>query len=223
MHKRCGFTLAEVLITLGIIGVVSAVTIPAVIAKHQKKTTVAKLQKAVSILNQAYRLSIAEAGEHDDAFKIGSEEYFNIYWKPYIKSVQECPRNTNGHKQCGYDKHQPFMRANNIQSDREFTRAGNDRTTFYTADGLLYTIYTGLNGGAMKFDEILVDINGPKKPNKWGKDVFSLIRTKETILPLGYNKSDSQIKSDCSRSGLGEYCAEIIRRNGWQIPDNYPW
>lgn len=58
-----GFTLAEVLITLGIIGVVAAMTIPNLITAHQKKVTVTKLQRAISILNQAYRLSYEENGD----------------------------------------------------------------------------------------------------------------------------------------------------------------
>ncbi len=43
--KKLGFTLAETLITLGIIGVVSALTIPSLIAKHQEKTRIIKLKK----------------------------------------------------------------------------------------------------------------------------------------------------------------------------------
>lgn len=220
---RRGFTLAEVLITLGIIGVVSALTIPSVINKHQKKVTATKLQKSVSILNQAYRLSVAEAGEHDNSYEIGSDEYFNTYWKPYLKSVKICPRNSNGHKQCGYSKHQPFLWANNTASDREFTRNEDDRTTFYTPDGFLYTIYTALDGNIRKDNGILVDINGSQGPNRFGRDVFLLTRTKEMIVPDGYDKTDTEINTNCSKSGQGGYCAEKIRRNSWQIPANYPW
>ena len=43
--KRSGFTLAEVLITLGIIGVVAALTIPNLIAGYEKQVTISKLQK----------------------------------------------------------------------------------------------------------------------------------------------------------------------------------
>ena len=58
--KKIGFTLAEVLITLGIIGIVAAMTIPTLIAEQQKKQTVAKLQRALGIMNQAYRLAYDE-------------------------------------------------------------------------------------------------------------------------------------------------------------------
>lgn len=52
--KMSAFTLAEVLITLGIIGIVAAMTIPTLITNHQKRQTVVKLQRAISVMNQAY-------------------------------------------------------------------------------------------------------------------------------------------------------------------------
>lgn len=51
--KKFGFTLAEVLITLGIIGVVAAMTIPNLLTKMDHNAKIAKLQKSISIMNQA--------------------------------------------------------------------------------------------------------------------------------------------------------------------------
>ena len=53
--KRAAFTLAEVLITLGIIGVVAALTLPTVISNYKKQVTVPKLQKAYSTINNAFK------------------------------------------------------------------------------------------------------------------------------------------------------------------------
>ncbi len=61
-----GFTLAEVLITLGIIGVVAALTLPSLVAKYKEKQYVTALKKAVSILDNAYRLAIFENGGDND-------------------------------------------------------------------------------------------------------------------------------------------------------------
>ena len=46
MSKRIAFTLAEVLITLGIIGVVAALTIPTLIQKYEKQVYITQLKKA---------------------------------------------------------------------------------------------------------------------------------------------------------------------------------
>lgn len=63
MKKYAGFTLAEVLITLAIIGVVAALTIPSVIANSNQQEFKTGLKKAVSVLNSAINMNIAQDGE----------------------------------------------------------------------------------------------------------------------------------------------------------------
>ena len=65
---KAGFTLAEVLITLGIIGIVAAMTIPGLIAKHQKIVTATQLKKAYTTLAQA--LTIAQKDYGDMSVKL---------------------------------------------------------------------------------------------------------------------------------------------------------
>ncbi len=60
IEKKLGFTLAEILITLGIIGVVAAVTIPMLISNYQKRSTETQLKKAYSLLVNASRQAIAD-------------------------------------------------------------------------------------------------------------------------------------------------------------------
>ena len=59
-HKFFAFTLAEVLITLGIIGVVAALTIPTLISNHQKKVYVTQLKKSVNTLTNGFKLILAD-------------------------------------------------------------------------------------------------------------------------------------------------------------------
>ena len=59
---KFAFTLAEVLITLGIIGVVAAMTIPTLMQKYYEKQTVAKLKETYSILSQALKSASQEEG-----------------------------------------------------------------------------------------------------------------------------------------------------------------
>ena len=61
--RKIAFTLAEVLITLGIIGVVAALTIPTLMANHRKKVVETKLEKIYSVMNQAINLTNAEYGD----------------------------------------------------------------------------------------------------------------------------------------------------------------
>ena len=79
----------------------------------------------------------------------------------------------------------------------------------------------------MPISYVLCDINGAKKPNQLGKDVFYFQRIADEkgndMQPYGYNNSDANINSNCSTKGNGRFCAEKIRRDGWKITKDYPW
>ncbi len=72
-NKKTGFTLAEVLITLAIIGVVAAISIPSVISNSQQQEFKTGLRKAVSVLNSAITMNMALDGEspYDNANLMG--------------------------------------------------------------------------------------------------------------------------------------------------------
>ena len=222
VSRRVAFTLAEVLITIGIIGVVAAMTIPNLIQENQKRATVTKLQKGISVINQAYKLSFDEQGEPDSAFDMGAEEYFKQYWQPYLKVVTYCDL----YSTCGYNRSAPFRDANNNNTTRNVVLE-NSRTSFYTADGLLYIILIGAKSDGVFYEnnQIMIDINGGELPNKYGKDVFFLERIEDGlgVRPYGYGMTDTEINENCSKKGKGQYCAEKIRRAGWRIENDYPW
>ena len=225
---KAAFTLAETLITLGIIGVVAAMTIPNLITEHQKRATVTKLQRAISVLNQAYRLAYDDVGEAnaEEAFNMGSEEYFNTYWAPYIKVLTYC----SSYDVCGYDSNKPFHYPDGNSESFNFVYEGYS-TTFFTADGFLYIIRTGGSNPIKENREIVVDINGSAGPNQYGRDVFWLYRLDNddggSIVPYGYSYTDTACNSNCStknNSGMsGRCCTEKIRRAGWKIEKDYPW
>ena len=232
--KKIAFTLAEVLITLGIIGIVAAMTIPNLMSEHRKRVTVTKLKKSISIVNQAYRLSIADQGQPqiDDALTMDLEDYFKKYWAPYIKYSTYCKT----YDICGYSSKLPFK-----------TLAGNNWTyqltpdanfTFETNDAMVYSIqlrgycskptceYVNGKYGTNGNMNVLIDINGSKGPNILGKDVFYLSGSLIDVIgiqPAGYSYSTDVINENCSKEGIGHYCAEMIKRAGWEIEKNYPW
>lgn len=227
LNGRLGFTLAEVLITLGIIGVVAAMTIPNLIQHYQQQATVNKLKKVISVLNQAYKLSFDDVGEPGaDQLQITSTEYFNTYWAPYIKVANFC----SSYRVCGYTKETPWVNANGAQCGW-FVVEPRLRTSFVTMDGvvvvpLFSTWKYTTNSEKKNVYEIIVDINGGEKPNKLGRDVFFLTRVTENgggIRPYGFEQSNENIDKNCSKSGTGQYCAEKIRRAGWSIDKSYPW
>ncbi|MBP3923904.1 type II secretion system protein, partial [bacterium] len=94
-RRKTAFTLAEVLITLGIIGIVAAMTLPTLIQKHQERVTVNKVKKFYSVMSQAQLLAIKDHGYLDewdvpDGMTKESAEKFMSYLKPYLKIAKDC-------------------------------------------------------------------------------------------------------------------------------------
>lgn len=227
---KSGFTLAETLITLGIIGIVAAMTIPNLITAHQKRVTVTKLQQAISDINQAYKMSYENVGEAsaEEAKDLGAQKYFETYWQPYIKVLTYC----SSYQVCDYKENMPFKGPNGVKVQYSLV-VGNGRATFYTMNGFLFEIFTaqgaGLHDGGSNevysASYVLVDINGSRKPNVFGKDVFMLDRIPNGggVQPLGYRATNEALDKNCSKAGNGFYCAEKIKRAGWKIDKSYPW
>lgn len=231
MRKNRAFTLAEVLITLGIIGVVAAMTIPNLLTKMDRDRKIATVRKAQSILNQAIKLSTIDNEDYEAwDTTLPPREYLDKYYTPYMKVIAYC----DTYSKCNYKSAVPWSRYNGSNSYTEFN--AYSRIPIFTLDGILYSIsqsgggndqedtdsiydmnYIGSNG-------VFIDVNGPNKPNRFGNDVFMLVRNKDgSVMPLGYNLPDSKINQDCSKQGKCLYCAEKLRRNGWKSTNDYPW
>ncbi|MBP3924917.1 prepilin-type N-terminal cleavage/methylation domain-containing protein [bacterium] len=88
-RRKTAFTLAEVLITLGIIGIVAAMTLPSIFEKHRKQVAMSKLKKISSTLSQACKMASIDYGDDRDTFNAydpdGGLEIFNRYYTPYMK------------------------------------------------------------------------------------------------------------------------------------------
>ena len=213
LHKKSAFTLAEVLITLGIIGVVAALTIPNIIKHYQNEVTVTKLQKAYSTLNQAFRQSENDNGSSEfwqETDEIGVKAYFEKYWKPYFVEPKLCET----YKECNYNSEQPYFQLNGGKAALGLSVT---RVFFETADGVFYLFTdssSDSSGQIVPLKNIYIDINGAKAPNKFGEDVFVFKRINGVgIKPEGYYSS-----TPCrNRNSSGVDCAARIMADGWKI------
>lgn len=183
------------MITIAVIGVVAAITFPSVIQKQQNKATVAMLEKAYSILQQAL---IFAKEEHENiviGFKFQNvQELFFSYIKPYLNIIKECENKTNS----GCWAEETFSLSGDIAAWNSYPgQVGDEAYVFVLNDGISVNIdilgkkysYIGLpaeidDSYMVVFD---IDINGLKGPNKWGRDifVFAISNTQEKLVPFG--------------------------------------
>ena len=64
---------------------------------------------------------------------------------------------------------------------------------------------------------ITIDLNGLKKPNKWGHDIFGLNIFVDRIEPFGEEYDEMLMKSDCSKKGKGISCASYYNNYGGRL------
>ena len=225
LNRLAAFTLAEVLITLGIIGVVAAMTIPTLVANYQKKETVTALKKAYSQLFQAVKMSELENGDKEYwNYDLPAETFMNTYLKPFLKDVEQ----TNGfdiHKTINYKY---------LNGDRITESSVNDKnnSVIKLSDGTIIFV-DGWSSGENIYRGILVDTNGFKKPNILGRDLFAFgITPSLGLVPSNWGKVDrEEALSDklhmCSKSKSasksGYACTLVIMMDGWEIKSDYPW
>lgn len=218
-----GFTLAEVLITLSIIGIIAAITLSSLVNSYKKQQTIAQLKKVYTNLNQALKLAESEYGPYEyweiPAINSNVKSYYNKYWYPYFKILKSC----ENYSQCNYTSNQPWYYPNGSKSTLTFN-SQILRIPFLLTDGTLISISIAGGDILTKESQIYIDLNGSKLPNKYGIDVFVLNRVKgKGILAYGQELSIDEIKEECSYSGKGETCAARIIYDGWQIKNDYPW
>ena len=227
MSKRCAFTLSEVLITLVIIGIVAAITVPSLMtttANYQYKSA---LKKTYSSLSKAFNLSYGyyfyddyrdwDFG-HNNEF---TEEVYNRLSKQ-LGIIKVCGRK--------FEDNQCFapVRAKNGKPAQFFTKTGFAANfahlyTFVLNDGTSVAIdiwydtsiskYAGVSKKLIENDDnliVLVDVNGRKKPNMLGKDVHMFVLTEYGLVPAG---ADNRSKYCDDRSVTYNYdcTAEMIR------------
>ncbi|MBR6163628.1 prepilin-type N-terminal cleavage/methylation domain-containing protein [bacterium] len=214
------FTLAEVLITLVIIGVIAAITVPTLITKYQKEQTVTRLKKVYSTLSQTTARAIADNGPIE-TWEIGlpnnsndAISFINKYIAPYINIIK-APKDISE----GWDSIFYLLNGNEASY-------GEGDVRFYISDGTSVTsyIYKNSNSTVIRLD-MYIDINGDKKPNKVGRDIFFFIYDlKQGIFsPINPSSSRNDILSNCNKQKSGTYCATLIMKDSWQIKDDYPW
>ena len=226
-----GFTLAEVLITLGIIGVVAAVTLPALIQNYKNHVVETRLAKFYLKFNEAIKLAEVKYGDKKD----------------WYEDASGIELDENGNPIEGTSKVDEWFQkylASFITIKKTFTSRGE--VTYYLNDGSAFKFSNETTVFSIR--EIIYYPSSPEKCNKMG-DIMGVCKFAFEYFPIDsgnpdwkylYNKGlepkkyawDGSISSlyddaerGCQKTNgnlKNSYCTAIIQLNGWKIPKDYP-
>lgn len=233
-----GFTLAEILITIGIIGVVAALTIPSLVKSYQNAAYLTALKKTYSVISSGMKKYMSDNGCSDLACTNlfdGRSTYGT--WQTNMKS--EIPKIFNIAKDYG-TSNSAFATTPIISYLG--SNAGTPSNIYYDMYNYVVQLNDGsvlifsdtdagncTGGGSCTF--VLVDTNGLKGPNIWGRDLFYFeLYNDGTVWAehsnqcpgTGYWGDDSRM---CGTSGSstiasnvnGQGCAARIQEESWQM------
>ncbi|PWL79510.1 hypothetical protein DBY21_03135 [Candidatus Gastranaerophilales bacterium] len=217
---RRGFTMAEVLITLGIIGIIAAMTFPSIIENHQKIVTANKLKKFYTIMQQAILLE--EAKNEDIKYWLPTkgtnfESWFNAHLAPHMEIIQ-TKRIDNKSYQVVFKDGSGFIAYQTSLSE------GNENYIhiFYCTEKKYcgYNIFDGRDSflfSICKDGRFVTSLcNNKNAGNKASKDY-----TREELLnSCKYGNHDN---ADESTPDKRHQCARLIQYDGWEIKPDYPW
>ena len=208
MKKLMAFTLAETLIVMGVIGIVSALTLPNLNSSTGNKEVVAKVKKIYSNLNDAYGRAEAVYGPANQWFINDSTDTAKANRAgervtEFMKISKNCKITTDGTCFGGEIK-----KTNTSTKYEDSPNGVNTKYKFITADGTSVSI-------EKNNVKIIVDIDGPSKgKNATGRDIF--VFTYEDgngVVPLGYNETlFANLLANVKPSGNGDYSAAWITK-----------
>ncbi|MDR1326843.1 MAG: type II secretion system GspH family protein [Heliobacteriaceae bacterium] len=202
-----GFTLAEVLITLGIIGIVAALTMPSLVTKYKEKETVVKLKKVYSILDNAMKMAINEQGVIADQWGLvyGEPQTFVDIISPYLKITKNCRISAGCFASGTYHS----LTGQNAY----FGDTATNFSKFILSNGTSVAVW--MQPTSTFLGTLVIDLNGKKSPNTNGKDVFWFQILKDRIIPTGIEDDDTYTFDSCNLTktgfGTGRGCT------GWVI------
>lgn len=184
--RKPAFTLAEVLITLAIIGIVAALTIPALIENHQQKV----LSTAKEVFLRRFQEATKQMNTEGKMTGYNTTEDFVYTFRNYMKHIQIC---TNGENEKCFAKEikipnnneDEIFQTNNLKTARNFKKDFDSNIVGYVlANGTTmlltynpnckYIDIFDSNADTTQCISMLYDVNGKKKPNRQGEDIFTL-------------------------------------------------
>ncbi len=206
--KYSAFTLAEVLVTLGIIGVVSALTVPTLMKNHQKVTYVTQLHKVYNEVSQAISMVLTDSNAVSLAESKLKRNGIENFMRTYFKSTKICDSNTL--TDCLADEY--------INMNEATIRLRDS----ISSDGICAVLTSGsvVCISNMGLYTVLTDINGKSGPNILGRDLFTFQIDNSGDLYTGdLDNKVANFTSGCTNASEDSYgyCFAKIVNDSWKM------
>ncbi|MBO5435224.1 type II secretion system protein, partial [bacterium] len=194
--KKAAFTLAEVLVTLGIVGIVAAMTLPMLAKNYQFYVRQQQFKKAYAALNIASQKTQIDFGEgvqcyQPDVTGNTNRSHCAYFFNELIKNLQlaQVCEGDALEKGCLGSSYRTELLAEKHGWNVEQYKSGcsgwatehieKEAIVYVSSSGFLFIPYTYGGGDRLRPNKytapiILLDVNGKKGPNKWGHDVMVL-------------------------------------------------
>lgn len=211
MTNEKAFTLAEVLITLGIIGVVAAMTLPALIQKNHTNIVEARLKKFYTVINQAILKAETEFGDKENWYIKDNDDFYNTYLKKYLITIHV---ENIGTSQKLLDFPDGSSAILNIYHMCPGTRCGGHVVFCPKSKDCKNGINSDLYGSKQfRFAYM------PNHPNDSGFKYHY----KKGVEPykLYWYGTEANLKAFCTKTDSG-FCTALIQYHGWKVPKDYP-
>ena len=220
--KKYAFTLAEVLITIGIVGVVATITIPTLMNNYQKKNWESGLKKAYGTVTNACQAMLNDENTNTilqtDFYRALDTNSINTnsIAKKYFKTIKD------GEYKSISNLYDPTGGAPRNQNESIKYELGKTPFVIYLPDSsVLYAQTDIIDDSSLYF---LVDINGPKnKPNRVGADLFGIILDENCDFKGEYSacsKEQAQAQGQNfagSSAATAFSCGTQVIENNWEI------
>lgn len=179
-----GFTIAEVLVTLGIIGIVAAMTLPGLMARHRSKVLEAEFHKRYNEVSQALlMIKRDEMPIYGNYYGAQIQPLLSARFKGAIGENIYSIASVEQKKRIGYEL--PVYKTFNKMADFSKLKL-DDGAVFVSKE---FFIFLNTDNDRTTSIQFVIDINGLKKPNIVGYDVFVFALDKsDTLIPVSQDK-----------------------------------
>lgn len=203
--RKLAFTLAEVLITLGIIGIVAAITIPQLINNYKAKRLRTQFLKSYSTIQQAFKEMEADDVSTDPT-TYNTLEYYKTFMN-YLQAPMNCGIGDNKYLPCVY------MRDSSSKDYKPYkTYDGKTNASMILFDDGQIVLQ---DGTLLLFENyaprmrvfVSVDLNGyNNKPNRWGYDLFTFQLVDNQLKAMGDTGTTyTDLSTYCNVNSQDEY------------------